>query len=422
MPPEAPATPLRSIHVRRLRVLAGAAIFVAVAMCVYWASPWLLPLSIAEGPLLQQPGPTSVRVVWYLSRPDECSFRISSPARITAAHAGRRWSVLVEGLAPGREYTYEILDGERVLSAHSLRTPGTAPTPFSFAVFGDSGKGTRQQFLLAGQMARAGPDFLVHTGDIVYPDGSRRRYRRRFFDPYRELLPKAAIWPCLGNHDVSEPGAAAYHEIFELPANGPGGRPPEENYWFDYGSARFIVFNSNLSEADLSAQVAPWIADCLRDAPLWRFAVFHHPPYTAGSHDPDLAIQRVIVPLLERGQVDVVFNGHDHMYQRTLPLVDGRPAEDAAAARGRDAALLAPSASGTPGVVYIVSGAGGAKLYDLLPESQRPSYFAALNNQVHSFTLVKIDGAALRLQQIDLNGEVIDEYVIDKSRPTASQP
>jgi hypothetical protein len=404
-------------YVRRMRVLLGAAAFVLAGLGLYQVSPWLLPLAVAEGPMVQQAGPHSVRIVWYLSRPDEGGFRMKDAvASVTTLQHGRRWSARIEGLEPGREYAYEILDGDQVIASHTFRSERPAQEPFSFVVFGDSGKGTKAQFQVAAQMAALAPDFMVHTGDIVYPDGSRGRYRKRFFDPYRDLLPGRAFWPCLGNHDVSLPGAEAYHEIFELPENGPPDQPAEQNYWFDYSQARFVVLNSNLPEAELAASVAPWLAQALKDAPPWRFAVFHHPPYTAGSHKPSVAIQRAIVPVLEAAGIDMVFNGHDHMYQRTEPLLAGRPAA-AAAAAGDAAGLPAPGTNGSSGrgIVYIVSGAGGARLYDLAPADQRPGYFAALDNSVHSFTHVRIDGATLHLRQIAADGRVLDECSLTKT-------
>ncbi|MCZ2400705.1 MAG: metallophosphoesterase [Phycisphaerae bacterium] len=403
-------------YVRRMRVLLGAAAFVLAGLGLYQVSPWLLPLAVAEGPMVQQAGPHSVRIVWYLSRPDESGFRLKDAvASVTTLQQGRRWSARVEGLEPGREYAYEILDGDQVIATHAFRTERPVQEPFSFVVFGDSGKGTKAQFQVAAQMAALAPDFMVHTGDVVYPDGSRGRYRKRFFDPYRELLPSVAFWPCLGNHDVSLPGAEAYHEIFELPENGPPDQPAEQNYWFDYGQARFVVLNSNLPEAELSASVAPWLAQALKGAPPWRFAVFHHPPYTAGSHKPSGALQRVIVPVLEAGGIDIVFNGHDHMYQRTEPLLAGQPA--AAASADDAAALVAPGSDGATvrGIVYIVSGAGGARLYDLAPADRRPAYFAALDNSVHSFTHVRIDGSTLHLRQIAADGRVLDEWSLTKT-------
>ncbi|RMF78237.1 MAG: hypothetical protein D6744_10335 [Planctomycetota bacterium] len=65
--------------------------------------------------------------------------------------------------------------------------------------------------------------------------------------------------------------------------------------------------------------------------------------------------------------------------------------------------------------MYIVTGAGGARLYEAMPPEQRPDYVRALRNDVHSFTHVSVDGDRLTLRQIALGGEVLDEWVLDKA-------
>jgi hypothetical protein len=47
--------------------------------------------------------------------------------------------------------------------------PG-APVPLSFAVLGDSGSGEKPQFDLAARMALLALEFVLHVGDLVYPD------------------------------------------------------------------------------------------------------------------------------------------------------------------------------------------------------------------------------------------------------------
>ena len=206
------------------------------------------------------------------------------------------------------------------------------------------------------------------------------------------------FWPCLGNHDIAEPDLGApYLEVFELPENGPTGSTPERSYWFDYAAARIAVIDINLDEPQLRDVVAPWLTDVMSEpGPRWKFVSLHHPPYTGGAYQPDQRVQNALVPVFEAVGVDIVFAGHDHMYQRTAPIRAGEVVEEGA------------------GVVYVVSGAGGALIYDALPPDQRPAYVIALNDEVHSFTRVNIDGDTLRLRQIAVDGEVIDDWTLRK--------
>lgn len=386
-------------------ILGWIVIIILVAIGLRAAAPWILPVRVYEGPLVQLAEPEAATLVWYTTRPAQCVVKLSidgEPREWVSSPAGRRHSVRVTGLAPGRSYPYAIHAGVRRLTTDlALQTSRTDPH-FSFLVFGDSGKGTRGQYLLADDMARVNPppEFLLHTGDLVYPDGSRLRYEQNFFAPYHGLLARVVFWPSLGNHDVNDNGGAAYREVFELPENGPPGLTPEHNYWFDYATARFVVFDSSVSEEIVGNQIAPWLAEVLRDpAPVWRFVVCHHPPYTSGKYAPDARLQRTIVPVLEAAGVDVMFNGHDHTYQRTHALCGGEVVPD-----GR-------------GTVYVVTGAGGAALYDL--KQPAPAYIAYGAADQLSFTRVTIADRKVTLQQLGQGGAELDRWEYEKPAVTS---
>jgi predicted phosphodiesterase len=358
----------------------------------------------------------TITLIWYTTRPAQCAVyvNIGGEERVEPAQAdSSRNRVRLTGLAPGLQYNYEIRVGERKLT-HGLafQTNRAPDEKYTFLVFGDSGMGTRAQYLLATQMANALPpaDFLLHTGDMVYPAGSRRDYEERFFAPYRRLIAHINLWPCLGNHDVQKDGSApAYHEVFEVPDNGPPGLPPGDNYWVDYASCRIVVIDSDKDEATLRDHVAPWLRTVMAaPEPRWRFVAWHHAPYTNGKHRPSESAQRALVPVIEAVGVDVVFNGHDHNYQRTMPLREGQ--------------IVDPES----GVVYVVTGAGGAQLYEVREPS--PDWIAAQNSQHFSFTQVTVDGDDLTLRQIAMDGSVLDEHLLwksveaDEEPPTASAP
>lgn len=394
---------LRPGAARPRAVLGWVVLALLLAAVLYAIAPWILPVRVYEGPMVQDAGPDGLTLVWFTTRPATCTVAAEPGAaeRVELALAdGCRHRVRLPGLEPGRRYPYEIRVGSRALTQGlELKAPGDASGPYSFFVFGDSGDGSRAQYRLAARMLaiEPQPDFVLHTGDLVYMDGARHRYEERFFAPYRALLARVPFWPALGNHDIDKKTreVVAYHEVFELPDNGPPGAEPDRNFWFDHASCRVAVFDSNLDEETLRRDVAPWLSTVLAEAgPRWRFVCFHHPPYTGGKYKPDERIQRVIVPVLDAAHVDLVFNGHDHMYQRTKPLRAGRVVEEG------------------QGVVYIVSAAGGAKLYE--PAAERPECIAVLHNESHSFTQVLVRGDELTLRQIDVDGRVLDEFTLRK--------
>jgi len=401
------ASPLPPPRIRRLRVLRRVALVLAVVIGLYLVHPWILPAYITEGPLVQQTTPTSATVVWYTSRPVHRGMSIEVNGQATPVQSqGWRHHVTVTGLPPSTRFPYQIKLGSRTLRSAELRTNHAADESFSFIVFGDSGTASSAQYVLAERMTGLDPDFVLHTGDLVYSAGQRHRYRSRFFRPYRDILERVSFWPSLGNHDVGDPNQGqSFRTVFELPQNGPAGLKPENNYWFDYANVRVVVIDSNQDETLLGEKVAPWIVTALADdSPTWRFAVLHHPPYTCGSYKPDAKIQKTLVPAFEQAGVDIVFAGHDHTYQRSKPILAGSVVEP-----GR-------------GVVYVVTGAGGGKLYEVEPLEQRPDYADVVVGGVFGFTRVSISGRTLSLSQIGVEGEKLDDWTLQKTPAAATAP
>ncbi len=389
---------------RRRRVLLVAMGIVALGVLLQIVGPCLRPVDIDEGPMLQGQTATSSIVVWTMTQSVDTTFSCrdsaGNPVSFMVERDGKRNLARLTGLLAGASYAYEIRGNDGTeFHVGTLSAAKPAGAPFSFAVFGDSGEASRAQYLIASRIASVNPDFIVHTGDLVYPDGKRSRYGARFFEPYKELLARIPFWPSLGNHDVSKENQdTAYRPVFELPENGPADQPAEDNYWFDYGDARFAVLNSNLNEPELANSIAPWLEQTMTNTTArWKFVVFHHPAYTSGKYPPTERIVNAIVPVMDRARVDVVFSGHDHMYERTVPLRSGEPTDIAMG-----------------GITYIVSGAGGAPLYVEKYPQQRPPWIAMMRNDRHSFSKIQIDGGLLQLQQIDFEGEVLDEITISK--------
>ncbi len=375
--------------------------FLLVAILSLWLVSGPVPgqpaparVQITRGPYLQLATETSVQILWRTDRPATCRVEYGTDGYSRSAGSARavtRHRVGLTGLQPGTRYRYRIRCGGQVLrQGVSFTTSKPAGKPFRFAVFGDSGSGEPGQQRLAARIAAANPDLILHTGDIVYPRGAEAGYDSRFFQPYRALLAQVVLWPVPGNHDRLSDRGGPYRSNFVLPRNGPAGVTPEHCYSFDYGDAHFVALDSNLSDGELAGRVVPWLRrDLAGTRRRWRFAFFHHPPYSAGLHGGSARVRRLLVPALSQGGVDVVFNGHDHTYERTHPV---------------------------GGITYIVTGAGGAGLYRQKHPHQHTARFY---NRAYSFTLVEVNGRHLRLRQIAADGTVVDQAAWQK--PAASE-
>lgn len=365
--------------------------------------------TLDAGPMLQDVRTNSVRILWWQKRVDSGRVLLRGPdgeMRAIPAHRdGFRFEALLTDLQPSTAYNYWVEGGASAKG--TPQHPGrfrTAPSPgalFSFLVFGDSGSGKRPQYRLAEVMNRHPADLVLHTGDLVYRKGELRDYPKKFFRPYRHLLASAPFYPVLGNHDIRTGNGQPFLETFCLPTNGPAGIPAERCYWFEYGDARFVGIDSNLDTQTLANAVAPWLRQVLNSSSLtWKFVFFHHAPWAGGSRPSDAGIRDILVPAIEAGGADVVFCGHNHLYERTHPLRAGE-------------------VSPTHGILYVTSGAGGKTLHEETHGGE--SHLAVFNDSKFSFTRVSIKGPRLELSQVSEDDKILDTVTLAKPPPRSQR-
>lgn len=375
--------------------------------------------ALVAGPMVQMPEADVIHVSWRAAPATSTGWmewRGSSGegGMIEAVSRGGRYEGRISGVAPGTRLTYTVFNegllGRRIALSgpHSVSKAGPGQS-FRFIAFGDSGSGSNSQAALADLMVRQKPAVVIHVGDLIYPAGAAEDYPAKFYEPNAELIALAPFMASLGNHDVATQRGRPLLEEFVLPENGPQGIEPERHYYFDFGHARFVALDSNLTDFDgamtpgmLKKTVAPWLRKVLTESEAaWRFVYFHHPFYTGSTHPAEGGghMKDAFVSILEECGVDVVFCGHNHLYERTAPIH-----QDAVVPDGE-------------GVVYVVTGAGGKNRY---PESENPPpYIRAFNDEVFSFTLVEVRPEQVEIRQIDERGREIDRYVLEKRKEVA---
>jgi 3',5'-cyclic AMP phosphodiesterase CpdA len=376
-------------------------------------------------------------------------------------------------LIPGQEFHYRVLkNGKPVFDAVG-RARKSAGQPFRFALFGDSGQGTPAENAIAYQAYLVKPDFIFIPGDVVYDAGRISEYRTRFFPSYNSEEPSASSGAPLlrsvpfiaapGNHDTALanyrrfPDALAYYLYWDQPLNGPiaprdavkaghvltgstdaqpifleGAKPRYPrmaNFSFDYGNSHWTVLDANTYMDWNNPSLLEWLTKDLAAAQsaMWRIVAFHQPGFNSSKEHFSEQQMRPLSPIFEANHVDIVFAGHVHNYQRSFPLTfaprpqpDGSPAGPKGEVAGEwklDKAFGDGVSAKPNGVVYIVSGAGGAELYN--PEQQNdPASWQAFTttfiSQVHSLSVVDVEGKTLRMKQISETGEVVDSFRIAK--------
>jgi predicted phosphodiesterase len=291
----------------------------------------------------------------------------------------RRHVVALAGLDPGSTYHYRVEGVGGLSPTGCFRiAPVGDDSRFSFAVVGDSGSGGKGQLAVAALLERLRPDLVLHTGDVVYPAGQERHYDRRFFAPYRNLIKTVPLFPVLGNHDVRKGNGAAFLENFHPPLGSPGST--KRYYSFDWGNTHFVALDSELYHGDRGSNPEEQRDFLERDLATtrkrWTVAFLHRSPYGSSRHGGDEKVREDLEPLFVKHGVDLIFSGHDHVYERTVPIT---------------------------GVTYVVSGGGGRRLY---PAGN--GELTASSVSVHHAVLVRVSGSRLLLETLEVGGKVVD--------------
>lgn len=373
--------------------------FLLVASCLLSGAK-TAPSMAAVAPYLQAGTPTGMTVMWRSERPAATRLEVEpvnsrarqfGPAEIwtQGAEAPTYYHQFrVEGLRAETDYRYRCFEGGTVIGEGTFKTlPARQDASFRFAVLGDSGSGNANQSAVAKVLEAWQPEFVLHTGDVIYERGEAENYSSRFVRPYRSLIGQAVFYPTIGNHDHLTDRAEPYQAFFEVPRS--GGANTERWYTFRAGPLQFFALDTNVPFGVGSEQYE-WLTKALRssDAPL-RVAFFHHPPYSGGAHGSSLYVRRAFGPLFEQNDVRLVFTGHDHHYERSTPREDYRQ-------------------DGRP-TTYFVTGGGGAWLRRVKPQP-----FTAYARSVYHFLGVTVDrGRFLRVEAIDTRGQTFDAWDLD---------
>jgi predicted MPP superfamily phosphohydrolase len=261
-------------------------------------------------------------------------------------------------------------------SGVSAQELANRPGSLKFAVIGDNGTGARPEYEVAQQMAAHHAkfpfDMVIMLGDNMYGGQKPRDFVEKFEQPYKPLLDAGVrFYASLGNHDDQR---NRFYKPFNM-----GG---ERYYTYVRNNVRFFVLDSDL----LDPKQLAWVEAALMDShDEWKICYFHHPLYSDGrTHGSQVDLRAVLEPLFIKYGVNVVFSGHDHVYERIKPQ---------------------------KGIYYFVSGAGGELRKGDVKWSELT---AAAFDQDRSFMLVEIDGRDLLFQVISRTGETVDSGAIKR--------
>ncbi len=361
-------------------------------------TPYLQSISSDSATILFRSVVNGLVTVHYSSDGNYSSTITALTRELTTSETGLavpmyQYEAVLPGLTAGTRYSYQLaLDGQPLTFGGTLSFKTAGAGHFSFLAFGDSGIDSSAQYLLARRMAVENPDLVLHTGDVAYLSGRFDEFEQRHFAYYQDLMTRVPFFPCPGNHDYLTDNARPYLLMHSLPEASVPEAERGRYYSFDWGNAHFVSLDSNASLASAArgnGGMLNWLeADLAKTQKFWRIVYFHHPPYSNGIHsdDPIEALVRdQIVPILERNNVDLVLNGHEHSYQRTYPIKNGRP--------------VGPN----QGPVYITTGGGGSDLYPVFLDSHIAAAYS-----VYHFLRAAVQGFRMDVSAIQSDGTTIE--------------
>jgi acid phosphatase type 7 len=394
---------------------------------------------------------------------------------ITGAAAFTVYNASFTALIPGQTFLYRVSKNGGLVFTAEAKSPPSQKQPFRVVISGDMGAGTKQAGKIAHRIFKSDPGFVAIAGDIVYSQGLISEYKTKFWPVYNAdvadttgvpLMRSTVFVAAVGNHDADTrdfdrfPGALAYYHFWDQPLNGPIGKeggafvpvlkgseanrknfldgagekyPRMTNFSFNYGNTHWTILDSDVYVDWTDSTLRDWVTRDLENAKNseWRFVMFHHPGFNSSRAHYEQQQMRLLSPIFEKGNVDIVFSGHVHNYQRTYPM---RFTPDRSGVllitlpdriRGRvvngkwelDKIFDGKKQTKPNGIIYIITGAGGQSLYN--PDQTRDvdswqkfTYF--FFSTAHSFTEMDVNGRTIILRQIDIDGKEIDRFKITR--------
>lgn len=314
-----------------------------------------------------------------------------------------RHTITLTGLEPGTTYMYRIGSAENGWWSDigSFTTSGGDDSQFTFFHMTDTQSTSPEQYengwakvMQAAYSLYPDARFVLHTGDFV-DNGDNFKQWQWFFDSAAGTILNSAIMPVSGNHDAY--GMNVLVNNFKINYDGEDYDMDDPfadldsyfqytdsgiYYSFDYNNAHFAILNSNdLKEnGELTDEQLEWLINDMQSSDAeWKIVAFHKAVYSNGDHYKDddvVGLRGQLATLMPQLQVDLVLNGHDHVYFRTEPLnnntVDADCNHDVIMQNGT---AIVEAMINPDGTIYSINGSAGVKSYTGVSSEETKDYF-----------------------------------------------
>lgn len=341
-----------------------------------------------------------------------------------------RHTAVLRNLEPGATYYFRVGDAERDWwSQTGTVTTADGGKDVTFLHLADPQAQNERQYVRAWQKVLSAAtelydeDFIINTGDIV-DHGDNARQWSWALDTGSEYLMNTFMMPATGNHEGMGTNATANY--FVLP------NLPEQDaskgvyYSFDYNNVHFAVLNTeDLDENEgLTDKQLNWLRKDMQSSDAqWKFVMLHKAPYSQGSHYKDADVCEIrdqLKKLMPELDIDMVFQGHDHVYMRTGSLANNRHTAYDKTYLNYKGDIYRTQVL-PEGTTYVISGTSGVKTYIQNDESKTDRYFPRaekiLSVDAPMFSAVEIVDGVLYFNAYsvtDDGAESVDRFAIQK--------
>ncbi|MCO4747300.1 MAG: metallophosphoesterase family protein [Proteobacteria bacterium] len=289
---------------------------------------------------------------------------------------------LCEGLEPDTTYSYRVGGEGHWSPTYTFTTPGAPGSfeSFRFAMVGDS-RGAYETWGTVLELIDAhDPNFIIFSGDAVEAGPNQEEWDA-WFEASGDIFASTAVVPAHGNHEFL---SSNYFAQFSLGNN-------EQWYSVEYGSLHLVNLNDTVASPEhRSEDQVEFMNEVWAETPdSWKMANQHQSIYaTCTNHGSNLDVREMWEPVFDSHEVDVVVAGHNHIYERSLPIRNGAAVDEA------------------DGTLYLVTGGAGAPLYN----NTSDEWFGDIANPIEHYIIADVTADKIDFVVRDLSNNIIDEF------------
>ena len=246
-------------------------------------------------------------------------------------------------------YFYDFAQGQK--------TRTIATSDFNIAIAGDFGCNLEARKTIKAIESKQ-PELVIGLGDLAY-----KKNPICWFEMISPLDYNNKFKIALGEHDVSRGNDTykQYLQHFNL---------TKPYYSFDYDNVHFLAMataKNKIIPYNLTSEQYQFIKKDLADANKnqnikWIIVYSFRSFYSSNTTHPGLdELQDAYHPLFDRYNVDIIFQGHNHNYQRTYPLSYNTTKQYTPVVTDKNTEHYSNIEHGQ---LFVTAGTGGAEFYN----------------------------------------------------------